>query len=690
MTPGEDKQPPHLTHPKYRGDIDGLRAIAVLSVVGFHAFPHWIRGGFIGVDVFFVISGYLISTIILTSLARNAFSFREFYSRRIRRIFPALIVVLAACLAFGWLSLLADEFKQIGKHTSGGAGFVSNFLLWKESGYFDATADSKPLLHLWSLGIEEQFYILWPVLLYLAWRRKFNLLYLIVALLLCSLYLNVSKVEKDAVATFYSPAPRFWELLFGGALAYVTAFRQRPAGDGDSHLQALAKRLHSLAPMANGTIARNGSAVLGLFLITVPVFGMTKEFSFPGWWALLPCAGALLLIAAGPDTWINRKVLANRMLVFFGLISFPLYLWHWPLLSFAHIVESGTVGREVRVGAVLISIVLAWLTYRLIEKPLRFGRHGRTKTVALCCTMLVIGVMGALAWTGYFAPRSSAFGLEKIVKARGEWEFPGPNFKAFDFRGETFYLRSSRSSNQSLYLGDSNMEQFGPTIDSFVTRNFDTTNSAVFAALGACAPIPNVRNKQKPECLEFVAKAVEYAKLPQVRTITVGAQWFAYFSGATPHQYFYEDGEASERLGVNTQGSERAYAALEAMLADFRKSGKNVYLVLNIPMGPAMNPKNLVRRSLSSFGFAVNKGGMTKVDLLGTHNYGSIRERLLEVGRRAGVTVVDPMDYLCHDDVCPSMMDNGEPIYKDNAHIRPFYAREYVRFLDETLAGPRA
>jgi peptidoglycan/LPS O-acetylase OafA/YrhL len=149
------RQSERLTHPEYRADIDGLRAIAVLSVVGFHAFPTWVKGGFIGVDIFFVISGFLISTIIFENLERNSFSFFEFYSRRVKRIFPALLLTLIACFAFGWFVLLADEYKQLGKHIAAGAGFISNFVFWNESGYFDNAAETKPLLHLWTLAIEE-------------------------------------------------------------------------------------------------------------------------------------------------------------------------------------------------------------------------------------------------------------------------------------------------------------------------------------------------------------------------------------------------------------------------------------------------------------------------------------------------------------------------------------------------------
>ena len=191
----------------YRPDIDGLRAIAVLAVIGFHAFPAWIRGGFVGVDVFFVISGYLISTILLTGMERGSFRFFQFYIRRIRRIFPALIVVLLACMVAGWLVLFSSEYKALGKHVAGSAAFVSNFVLWNEAGYFDKAAATKPLLHIWSLGIEEQFYIVWPLLLYLVWRRKAATLALLLLLLFFSFAFNV--LSSDPAADFYSPLTRF-------------------------------------------------------------------------------------------------------------------------------------------------------------------------------------------------------------------------------------------------------------------------------------------------------------------------------------------------------------------------------------------------------------------------------------------------------------------------------------------------
>lgn len=212
---------------KYRPDIDGLRAIAVLAVVAFHGLPDLITGGFIGVDIFFVISGYLISTIIFEGLYKNDFYFLDFYARRIRRIFPALLLVLVMVFVFGWFELSPDEYKQLGKHIAAGAGFVSNLAYWSEAGYFDNLSETKPLLHLWSLGIEEQFYIFWPLLLWVFWKRNFNFLTTALILTIASFALNAKGVRQDSVAAFYSPHSRFWELSCGSLLAWFALYKKQ-------------------------------------------------------------------------------------------------------------------------------------------------------------------------------------------------------------------------------------------------------------------------------------------------------------------------------------------------------------------------------------------------------------------------------------------------------------------------------
>ena len=385
----------HLSHPKYRPDIDGLRAIAVLSVVAFHAFPSWVRGGFIGVDVFFVISGYLISSIIFGNLDKGTFIFSEFYSRRIRRIFPALLLVLIACFAFGWFALLADEYKQLGKHIAAGAGFISNFILWNEAGYFDNSAETKPLLHLWSLGIEEQFYIVWPLFLWFAWKRKFNLLTLTIIVAVTTFILNLKGVKQDMIATFYSPQTRFWELLSGSLLAWFTLYKKDAFANIKSKIDVWLSRIVYREKQDNdGRTLSNVLSFVGLLFLLYGFWRINKELSFPGKWALVPVLGALLIITAGSNAWINRKILSNKIAVWFGLISFPLYLWHWPILSFARIVESEVPSRNIRIAAVVLSIVLAWLTYKLVERPLRFGNFSKVKVAVLVILMTIVGYVG--------------------------------------------------------------------------------------------------------------------------------------------------------------------------------------------------------------------------------------------------------------------------------------------------------
>ena len=381
---------PEIGNHQYRSDIDGLRAFAVLSVVLFHAFPELISGGFIGVDVFFVISGFLISTIIFEKLEQGNFRFLDFYARRVRRIFPALILVLVTAFILGWCILFVSEYKQLGKHIAGGAGFVANLILWSESGYFDNLADTKPLLHLWSLGIEEQFYIIWPPILWAAWRLRMRVLPVILVIGLASFAFNLYGIAIDPVASFYSPLTRFWELLIGALLAYVTVFQTR---------------YPSL--VINSVTQANAVSWMGCALFIAGLVLINKDSSFPGAWALLPTLGAALMIKAGPHAWFNKVVLGNSVLVWFGLISYPLYLWHWPLLSFSRILSSSVPELEVRIGVVVLSIALSWLTYQFIEKPIRFGNGIRILgrwffskkaiTIALVVGLFLIGLAGYIA-----------------------------------------------------------------------------------------------------------------------------------------------------------------------------------------------------------------------------------------------------------------------------------------------------
>jgi peptidoglycan/LPS O-acetylase OafA/YrhL len=333
----------------YRPDIDGLRALAIIPVLIFHAFPALLPGGFVGVDIFFVISGYLITTIILKSLSEGTFTFFNFYQRRILRIFPALILVLIFVSTFAWLYFLANEFQNYSKHLASAMFFVSNITFFNEIGYFDGKAELKPLLHFWSLGIEEQFYILWPIILIFTFSKPRKFLFLTSLILVLSFSINKLRVRSEPDEIFFLLHGRFWELLIGGLLAYALNYKS----------------------IFSFTIAtRNILASTGTTLILFAIFYLSKKNSFPGSWALLPTIGASLIVLAGYDAWVNRVILSRRWIVYIGLISYPLYLWHWPIISFLHIfqIQLSTINLACSLA---LSVLLAILTYEFIEKPLR-------------------------------------------------------------------------------------------------------------------------------------------------------------------------------------------------------------------------------------------------------------------------------------------------------------------------------
>jgi peptidoglycan/LPS O-acetylase OafA/YrhL len=354
-------------HADYRPDIDGLRALAVLSVVVFHLDPARLKGGFVGVDVFFVISGFLISSQLVSELRRGTFSYVEFYIRRIRRIFPALILVMMAVLVAGWLLLLPQEYAQLGKHVIAGSLFVSNIVLWTEAGYFDIASETKPLLHLWSLGVEEQFYIAWPIVLALLWRAgrlqaKWLALGSLTSLAVCW-WLSASSPS----AAFFMPWARFWQPMTGAVVAMLL----------------IGKCVGADSPRPLDHVG----SVVGLGLIVGTVLFVNDQSAYPWLRAAVPTLGAAMIIAAGPAAFANRHVLSRRVCVLIGLISYPLYLWHWPLFSFLEIVGPPGPVWAYKLLAVVLSFVLAAATYLFVEKPIRtppVARPAGSSSAASC------------------------------------------------------------------------------------------------------------------------------------------------------------------------------------------------------------------------------------------------------------------------------------------------------------------
>lgn len=392
---------PVLSSPsdRYRPDIDGLRAVAVMLVVLYHAFPQAMPGGFVGVDIFFVISGFLITGIIARELDQRRFSLLGFYNRRIRRIFPALIVVLSAVLVLGFLWMLPAAYAQLSADVFASAAFVANIALWLQSGYFDVEAAKKPLLHLWSLGIEEQFYLFWPLILMLAARLRLSLLAVASVIGIASFALNVALIGVSPVATFYLPFTRAWELLAGGMLAC------------------------GWSRIGQTEMASNLRAGIGIALVAVAAAILDTNRAFPGWWAVLPVLGGALLLSA-PHAWGCRHVLASPATVWVGLISYPLYLWHWPLLVFFALIKFAPLTLLERGLIVGLSIALAWATYRFVEIPFRFGRPSRARLLSLGGGMALMAVAGAIvvANRGFdFRLPDEIRGMTKVATQSSKW-----------------------------------------------------------------------------------------------------------------------------------------------------------------------------------------------------------------------------------------------------------------------------
>ncbi len=655
----------HIYHPTYRPDIDGLRAVAILSVLGFHVFPDMFRGGFIGVDIFFVISGFLISSIIFRSLEAGSFTYTEFYIRRIRRIFPALVTVLITTFIIGYVVLLPDEFKRLGKHVLGGSLFVSNLVLWGESGYFDTASELKPLLNLWSLGVEEQYYILWPLLVASIWKRSRSFLAIVLPILICSFMLNLFVFNSHSPSTFYSPVTRFWELMVGSLLAYVT--------------------VHSIR-ITPPNIDPNTISWLGLSLLVLGFLLIDPRKVIPGYWTLLPTMGTFLLIHGGSSAFVNSRLLSNRTLVFIGLISYPLYLWHWPLLAYAKIVDM--TGHLEKLAVILVSFVLATLTYKFVETPIRFGISGKFKgsdfSRRLVCAMLALAVLGATSYVGYFQPYHNTQNLKLISAAIGEWEFPG-RMKIFRFGKSDFYSMdtppaNTKNSGKILFVGDSNMAQYYSNIEKLSYR---TDKTIVFATDDGCPPIPNVSRRIPPQIYHLMKDVMAYAIDPEVEAVVIGAAWIRYFGKDS--SYYHDGGGTGEYFNLNEpKGASLAFDSLEKMLSQLRSLGKITYLILNIPFGDALDPKGMVNRSVHSGSdfFAVENRELFQDELPGLQ---FIDEALSAVAEKTDTVVLDPKKFLCSDGRCPSTTKDGSPIYKDGMHLRPAFVRDQITFLDRIM-----
>jgi peptidoglycan/LPS O-acetylase OafA/YrhL len=393
---------------KHRPHIDGLRGVAVIAVLCFHAFPTAFPGGSVGVDIFFVISGFLISNILFADFSaptsRVSSVMSNFYFRRARRIFPALIIVLIACYGLGFVLLLPSEFANLAAKMVASTGFYLNFLLSGHENYFSESPSSNPLLHLWSLAVEEQFYLVWPLTIWILMRSRIKILPFVVFLAAFSYCWNAQKFAGTGADSFYLPQMRMWEILIGAISAVLFPMIPKASSSNFTNGRAAMGAAQNPRRLLSASLVAHGLSILGIALIAAGFIWIKRDEDLPNKWTLLPTVGAACIVCSSGSALINRWILSRRILVWVGLISYPLYLWHWPLLVFAQISSDHPTTLFQRLSILAASVVLASLTYLLVEKPIRKGGKLAHKAVILTSVMALVAALGYITKRAYGFP----------------------------------------------------------------------------------------------------------------------------------------------------------------------------------------------------------------------------------------------------------------------------------------------
>ena len=633
---------------KYRPDIDGLRAVAVISVLINHAFPSLLPGGFIGVDIFFVISGYLITSILIKDINNGSYSIVNFYKRRVLRIFPALVVVLLFILLLGWYSLFNDEFSNLGKHILASSLFSENFMLWSESGYFDSSSELKPTLHMWSLAIEEQFYIFWPLLMYAAYKFNYKRASLFLFIGGMSFAVNVYDIFNNPVASYYSPIGRSWELMIGAILAYVKI-------ENKSFIK----------------INSQTQSLIGALLIVASLVFVRND-SFPGWWALLPTFGAFFIISAGMSGWVNEKLLSKSFMIWIGLISYPLYLWHWPLLSYAHIYW-GDLDYLKSIFLVLCSFVAASLTFIFIEKPFRV-RTGSQRNKIFVLVLLMISIISASVFV-YFEsikPRLSFIDIPK-EKSWGSEKYRTGDFHK-NFTG--IYPIHQDRDNVTLFIGDSHLWHYAPRIKKIIESNKNV--GAVFAVGGGCPAIKGVftNDVDRSECIPLMEHASNLIENKEYKTIVFGGSWNWYFLDS--NYKILANGKIFDLK--SSEGKSLALKSFSDEIKKLKGDGKNIFVVLDNPNSKNLNATGFnTRISFNSKGF--EKGAYTSVP----SSQMELQHEIAEMALSAGAEVIDVYGSVCEGTNCRVTTNSGELMYRDSGHFYSTWVIDHASFIDKTL-----
>jgi len=615
-------------HVTYRSDIDGLRAIAVLAVLFFHAglgFP----GGFVGVDIFFVVSGYLITGLILKDLDRDRFHVRDFWERRVRRILPALAVVVFSTLVAGWFLLLPLNLKELAQSVAAQTMLVSNVYFWQKSGYFAQAAEVKPLLHTWSLAVEEQFYLLFPFLL-IAFKR-FSRKFLILGMLLIggiSLSLCICLRYKYSSACFYLLPMRAWELMIGAILAALPAQR------------APARWLTEVLSCG------------GLLAILCAVFFYDRETPFPGIAATVPCVGAALIIWGNGHTLTSvGKLLAARPLVFIGLISYSLYLWHWPVLVFFKYWTLGPIPQNQRILLLIASLGLAVLSWRFVETPFRkrlvFNGHVQIFSFA-AVTTTVLFLMGITI--------HQAQGVPSRISPEAQRYAAGSTDMAFE---DEVGLKDVTDGNlpelgvgdkqrpiKLLVWGDSHAMAVMPALDilckAHAVRGVAATHSSTAPLVGYLSHF----KYSLADSIAFNDAVVEFIRRERLSDVLIVAVWGGY-------------GGETDQL----------HRGLLATINALKNSGARIWIMKQVPEQHWSVPQALA--SAVMFGRNPEGLGLPLVE----YRRASRRQELVFDGVAGrGVTVLDPTQFFVNDANLCRVAKDGKALYRDTEHLTTYGA----------------
>ena len=614
----------------YRPDIDGLKGLAILLVFVFHYASVWVPGGFIGVDVFFVVSGYLIGRSVYQSIEAKKFKLATYFANRAKRIFPSLIVMLAVLWVFAWVAFLPKEFASLGKHIGGASVFISNWMLWREVGYFDTSADLKPLLNLWSLGVEEQFYLLFPFIVFLALRLKRQVLLILGCLFLATLIASEMNIKDMRAWAYFHPLSRFWELLAGAILAYVELRSWYVAIDRT-------KRVHLL---------KQAAGLCGVGLLLLAAFSYSKATVFPGAHALLPVIGAVLIIAAGPAAMINRWLLSNKYIVYIGLISYPLYLWHWPLISIVRVVDGMEPVAGLKIVLALLTVVLSVLSYHWLEKPIRFGRFNkhRLTPIVLWALLLMLGALGYTTFKqGGYPERFEKTGAAQVVAPLSE------------------------EKGKVALVGDSNGLMYENALRTFYGKK---GYGLIANSRGGCTPLWNLERHDPGYAPDGCAASInkgytEGLNNPDVREVIV----IGSFAGlGNIYDVTKPEEDAVEHGRVHPDATKWAIfeRQLEATVKMFEGKGKKLiffYTTPNLDFDPvACESRPLRLLSSTKQDCTIGRAKVIETQ----RQYRSVIERIKS--RYGFIEFFDPAEALCNETSCIAEKD-GVVLYEDPGHL---------------------